>query len=371
MKIKTIILKFSCFLNIVLLFLILTGTHLAGQINTGNNLINGKIFDAETKNPVPFAIVFLKNTAFGTSADSIGYFQLKNIPSGDYEIVFSQAGYQLKIEKVSLANEEYKEFNIFLAPKILTINEVEVLGHTSEEWRKNFAVFKEQFLGSTRNSLKCNILNPEVIDLIKDPDSDILEAKTDSIIVIENRALGYKVHLRLAKFTYNISNQRVFYYIYPRFEDLKSQNSEEIEEWQKNRKTCFYYSFTGFIKKLLKDDTEYDNLKIYSGKSIDNLKSFFCDEIPKDSIKVISFGAKKYYEISFGTPYIKVTFLPAFLNNRSYGRLFTIIELPDNKITVTKSGEPVTPDKILIYGFWGTLRLADTLPIEYENDDKN
>jgi hypothetical protein len=342
---------------------------LLSQLKTGKNDISGKIFDSETNNPVPFAIVFLKNTAIGTSANSEGYFHLKDIPTGEYEIIFSQAGYLLKDEKVSLSIGEFKEFAIFLTPKVVTVNEVEVFGHTSKEWKKNLGIFTEQFLGSTRNSRDCSILNPEVIDFINDPKTDILEAKTDSIIIIENRALGYKIHLRLAKFTYDINKQRVYYYIYPRFEELLSNNPNEMNEWNKSRKACYYFSLTGFLKSILGKNKENESCLIYGGKSIENLKNRFCDEIPKESINILPISGKNFFEISFGTSFIKITFLPKVINNRYYGRLFSLLELPDNKITVSGNGEPVDPDKILIHGFWGTLRLADTLPIEYENEE--
>lgn len=52
-----------------------------GNVQAQNITLKGNIADAETHEGVPFATVYLKNTAFGAYADSLGHFELTYIPT--------------------------------------------------------------------------------------------------------------------------------------------------------------------------------------------------------------------------------------------------------------------------------------------------
>lgn len=56
--------------------------------------------------PLAFANVFLKNTSFGTVANENGYYVLENIPSGNYVLVASFAGYDSVEKNISVASED-------------------------------------------------------------------------------------------------------------------------------------------------------------------------------------------------------------------------------------------------------------------------
>jgi hypothetical protein len=336
------------------------------QLRTGNNIIKGKIIDSETKTPIPFAIVFLKNTTIGASADQYGNFEIKDIPSGDFELICSQAGYLMQIKKISLYNGTSIEYEIFLSSKVIPVNEVEVLAHSSEEWKKNLEIFTEQFIGSTQNSHECRIINPEVIDFIYNSKTDIFKAETDSIIIIENRALGYNIHLKLSKFIYNIHNRIVNYYFYPRYNELKTTDQDEIDKWNKNRSDCYAYSLPRFLKSLIKNEFEDEGFILYGGTSVSNLKNRFCERLYNSNIKIVPIKETNCYEVNFGFPFIKTAHFPKGTTNPRFEHLVSMIELKTENLVITGNGEVSDPDSIRIYGFWGTLRLADTLPIEYE-----
>lgn len=56
--------------------------------------IKGFIIDPDTKEPVPFAKIYLENTSIGVTSDFDGQFHLKQIPEGTYDLKFSSVGYQ-------------------------------------------------------------------------------------------------------------------------------------------------------------------------------------------------------------------------------------------------------------------------------------
>ena len=56
--------------------------------------ISGRITDAETKEPIPGASVFINGTTVGITTDTEGYYKLKIPGPGSYKLAVSHAGYQ-------------------------------------------------------------------------------------------------------------------------------------------------------------------------------------------------------------------------------------------------------------------------------------
>ena len=56
--------------------------------------IRGSIIDAETKQPIPFATVMIKNTQQGVVADEYGKFLLDKLCGKEYTLVCSSVGYK-------------------------------------------------------------------------------------------------------------------------------------------------------------------------------------------------------------------------------------------------------------------------------------
>ncbi len=71
-------------------------------------VISGQIFDARSKEPLPFVSVTIKNTTKGTSSREDGSFSI-NVPSRDTELIFSSLGYFPKVLKASKVSEVYLE----------------------------------------------------------------------------------------------------------------------------------------------------------------------------------------------------------------------------------------------------------------------
>lgn len=69
----------------------------------GNTWVNGKVVDKNTGEGIPFAIIFIKNTNFGTTSDLNGNFRL-NVPNENIEIVCSFIGYEQTQISLSVNN---------------------------------------------------------------------------------------------------------------------------------------------------------------------------------------------------------------------------------------------------------------------------
>lgn len=96
------------FIYIIIIFsLLLSSINLLAD-NHGHN-ISGTILNESSK-PIISATVRIANTTIGTKTDKNGYFSIKNIPHGEYTILFSAVGYQRVHRTISLSEGENHDF---------------------------------------------------------------------------------------------------------------------------------------------------------------------------------------------------------------------------------------------------------------------
>jgi outer membrane receptor for ferrienterochelin and colicins len=92
--------------------------------------LKGRVLD-EKNEAVPFAGVAILNTSLGTSANIQGYFELKNVPAGDYTVSASALGYKEGHMPVS-ASQQGKSIIIRLHKQGARLEEVVVTGTMKE-----------------------------------------------------------------------------------------------------------------------------------------------------------------------------------------------------------------------------------------------
>jgi|GEM_PF-763522 len=64
---------------------------------SGTAEFTGRVIDSDTKQPIPGALISVRNLNLSTRANFSGEFSIKNIPSGTYTVVVSQKGYETLI----------------------------------------------------------------------------------------------------------------------------------------------------------------------------------------------------------------------------------------------------------------------------------
>jgi len=94
---------------------------------SGRGVIRGVIRDAEDGTPLEFANVLVEGTNFGTSADENGFYELRNVPPGRYNLRFSYVGYYSRtIYEVLLSRNRDLRINISLEPESTQLGEITV-----------------------------------------------------------------------------------------------------------------------------------------------------------------------------------------------------------------------------------------------------
>ena len=126
-----------------------------------------------------FASVGLKNTTFGTSTDENGYFELNDIPEGDYNLLVSIIGFQPRMRKIRIdESNKSQSISIELKESATSLDEVVVSGTMQEISKLESAVpvevYSPQFfkanptpsifeslqnVNGVRPQLNCNVCN--------------------------------------------------------------------------------------------------------------------------------------------------------------------------------------------------------------------
>lgn len=123
-------------MKIILLFL----TFLISLNNTfANNSISGFIKNNENSETIIGAVVFIENTQFGAYSDKNGYYIIKGIPDGDYNIIVSYIGFENYKSKISI--DKNLRLDINLKPSSILSDEVVVTDNKDID-KRNLTISK-------------------------------------------------------------------------------------------------------------------------------------------------------------------------------------------------------------------------------------
>lgn len=97
-----------------------------------NGSVSGKVID-EKSQPVSYATVQLKGTAFGANTDDDGAFTISNVPAGAYSLEISYVGYANYEQSITVTAGSVATANVQLKTDYLSLNEVVVVGYGTKQ----------------------------------------------------------------------------------------------------------------------------------------------------------------------------------------------------------------------------------------------
>ncbi len=306
-----------------------------------SQVIKGTISDKNTKSAIDYASVYINGTFIGTYTDENGNFELDISKSPSMPISISAIGYY------SVTLDEYsvsKPLIILLEPKVFELQEVVIKAKAiNRQRRANMVIFRNEFLGTTDNGRMCDILNEEDITFNYGSDRDTLKAYASKPIIIENRALGYKITYYLDAFEFYRKDQSFFFKGNMVFtEDLTSDESKQ-KFYTKKRQ----YAYIGSRMHLFR--TLWTNSLGSTGFDVKNLAG-------------ILLNISQYVFADRNGKYLKYnTSLDLYYYSRF--RTSSIIFLKD-KVYFYGNGY-YDPSGILWEGRLAMQRVGDWLPYEY------
>jgi len=388
--------------------------------SSGQNLfsITGKVVDKKGETQ-PGAGIYLSGYSVATVTNNDGKFSLNNLKPGSYEVVVQMMGF-LPYSKSVIIADRSMNISITLIENTVQLQEVVITADPNRE--KNLQVFKEFFIGMTPNSAKCKILNPQVLYIKYDGDRKILSVTSNEFLIVENKALGYRLKYMLNLFEYNYNTRIIYFAGLPVFEDLKGSSSKK-RMWQKNREIAYSGSPQHFFQSLYKNTVQAEGFIVYKRIKIPNpnrpsdafltamkarllknirhisvLKvgnaesdslSYYrkLADLPKEYATldmtgvVIDTLVKKIYPnrktINFKDElyviYTKEQETVAYSNSSSY--IIRPLSVPNYQITVVHqmegpfsfyaNGGMHDPKSVLYEGFWAYEKIGDMVPLDY------
>jgi hypothetical protein len=208
--------------------------------------ISGKVTTSVSHTGLGKVSVFLSNSSYGTVTAEDGSFKLVGVKPGQYDLVASSIGFQ-DFSQTILVGSEPINIDIRLLPKVNQLRGVVIT--TNANWKKNWEEFKKAFIGTTENAKSCVVVNPHVVNLVNSTRRHTLEAWSDDFLVMENRALGYRVKFLIDTFSNNGITGIISWQGKAVFEELPG-SAEQKKAWKLKRQETYYGSSRDFYKSL-------------------------------------------------------------------------------------------------------------------------
>lgn len=340
---------------------------------TPRAVISGRVIDATNGEALPNVNVFLAETSLGAATGTDGVFVIRNVPVGVYELVVSMVGYERRVLPLSLLEPGERQFDVRLQPTVIQTGTVEVVAKDPKEWRKNFERFQKEFFSETRNAAQCRILNPEVLDF--KVDGDLFEVAFHVPIMIENRALGYRIEFFIEEF--RMEKYTIQYRAKTRFDQLPQSSEREINLWSENRKRAYYGSRRHFLAALARGKTKEEGFEVsavpYIRPLSRNYQSARLLVNPERYVLNTEHDFQKrlrfpdYLQIVYTREGAEPNFQYAADPPAPYVET-QVSWITMNRLTVLfdTAGNTLDPFSLKVLGYWAFERVAELLPLDYE-----
>ena len=155
----------------------------------GQRTISGRVIDAEDKEPIAGASVFISNTTEGIATDRDGYYRLRIPGEGAYQLTISHVGYQSVFKDIEPGRTSIK-FDVAL--NTIELDELNVA--TRVRFRKgDINLFWSRILGKSPSRRTIQATNPELVYYYYNPDTRILRVTCREPLRIVNYETGYVI----------------------------------------------------------------------------------------------------------------------------------------------------------------------------------
>ena len=211
------------------------------------------------KQPIPRASIFLSNTSVGTRADEEGKFTLL-VPHGRYDLIVSSVGYETSNQSIESA--QLPDFiTVLLRLKPEDLDTVVIEPYEKDGWANWGRFFSDHFLGMSALASDCKLKNPEVLRFRHSKKNNRLDVIALDALVIENRALGYKISYQLESFSFDFKTRYLVYTGYPFFQSMEGSEGRK-KSWERNRKEAYYGSMLHFMRSLFRNILETEGFEV-------------------------------------------------------------------------------------------------------------
>ncbi len=337
---------------------------------SAQTVIEGIVIDNESRAPIGGANVFITGTAIGNSTNQDGEFLFETTLKSEEELTVSFIGYHSQTFPIDLSEDRTEfQFQIELQKNEFVLDDVVILNDNSL-WLKNFEDFKREFIGTNRFAQQTNIINRWVVDFTQESGGELYAMASEPIIV-ENRALGYRIQIDMKDFLWKLNSETGHFYFNIDFRELQARSELEYENWQKNRRDVYIGSMKHFFKSLFHDELNRNQFEVVELGTNRNALIYPQNRNPN----VIRMLTRHRIPISRFNEDVKafsikgpVDVLYGQRSFRSDSRRRAGLRPQVNNLIflVKKDGTLLDPQHISVEGYFASERVANMLPSSYQ-----
>lgn len=220
-------------------------------------VIRGRVVNASSGEPIPGSSVFINNSSKGMISGRQGEFELNGIPVGKHDLIVSSIGYETSVFSFD-ADQLPLQLKIEMRIKVRELANVTVEPSVEEGWDKWGRMFTDNFVGSIPNGRQCRIKNQKAIRFRYYKKSNRVTAYADEPVILENKALGYKISYQLEDFEVNFKKGATSFAGYPFFEEMEKSK----KKWQQNREKSYQGSMMHFMRSLYQNNLASEGFEV-------------------------------------------------------------------------------------------------------------
>ncbi len=362
------------------LFAVLWGLLIAtlapGQ--TPLSTLTGRVLDAKTQQPLPFATVYLNNTTRGTTADENGTYRLLNVPVGSVELVGSAVGYTALRQPIRLTDSRPRTVDIRLQVADNALAAVTVKAKHSPAWARQFRTFSRELLGNRPIARQCQIQNGNSLSFTEEKGH--FRAQSAEPLIIENRALGYRLAYTLLYF--DLYQGQMHFAGTTQFEELKPTDARQLAQWQANRLKVYKGSLHHLLASLVAGTHEQEGFLVYRTPLSLNPGTTTLPLVRTTERQLVGAEQAKALfkpgELAFERRLVSSQPLEVYYNRVYAGNspyrdspyAYSMLLLPNQAFDLTTDGWITQGNGLDVRGYLGDDRLATQLPADWTPADK-
>ncbi len=341
----------------------------------------GQLFDAKTGEPLPFATVYINNSTRGTTADENGRYRLTGLPLGVHELVGSMLGHTTARQTLRLAEARTYTVDLKLESSGNELGAVTVAARRTNANQRQIRQFSRELLGDRPSARQTRIINIDALRFTDEKGHFVVSATEP--LVIENGALGYRLHYTLLHF--DLYKGRMDFAGDCRFEELKPANSQQLATWQANRLKAYHGSLHHLLASLLRGTHEAEGFMVYQTPLVMDGSAGGTQAMPLvltperqmlDATRAMALfrpGELPFERQMTTTQPLEVYYNRTYARNSPYNDspyAYSLLLLPNKTLDLTTDGWVTRGNGLDVRGYLGTDRLATLLPEDWVPNDK-
>ncbi|MBT3449566.1 MAG: carboxypeptidase-like regulatory domain-containing protein [Bacteroidetes Order II. Incertae sedis bacterium] len=344
----------------------------------------GTVQDAASGEALQGVHIFISRSSIGAVSDSEGAFRLM-IPLGAHRIVVSRVGHQTQTHDVMIRAPKSYKLDFDLVEEVMVLGELSISDKRDEHWDDYLKQFREAFLGMTDNAKEVEILNPEILDLMKDDGT--LIASAEEPLILNNRALGYRIEHHLHQFV--IDGDETWQDGESYFREMTPSSEQEAEKWDKHRKKAYNGSAQHFFRSMMDNRTRKEGFQVFHVDDPDEVgdrrqyetNSAAPFQEPQFAVNPFTFlepgNTDQDYTLDFSNYFMIVytheeedrryaEWQRVYHSGQVRDMQYSWLRLQNGATTLDSRGNVLDPYAVAYFGYMSFERLADLLPKEYD-----